>query len=250
MKKNNKKNKNFQDLDYKFEEYDEEEEKEEINEGLRYLQNTFSLSDDEMTKLLNYDFENEDLKDIDKLASILLNIYNTEEEEEEDKKEFSNPANNENINKEKTNKLDIESRSKLNDLFYSIENEKKYNKNSTNINEDCKPRKSKKKKFKFVGFEEAKDFLKEHGNEKKIDLHDFTLVQSMYIIDEMINSLTKEKYYHNLKEIELTIITGPGNHSKDHKPILHPQLAIYLRGFKKVSVDEKSNPCDLYVKIY
>jgi len=39
-----------------------------------------------MTKLLNYDFEDEDLKDIDKLVSILLNIYSAKEEEKKSPK--------------------------------------------------------------------------------------------------------------------------------------------------------------------
>ena len=63
-----KKNKKFKDLDYNFEVYDEEKEKEEINEVLRLLQKTFNLSDDEMTELLNYEFGDEDLKDIDKAS--------------------------------------------------------------------------------------------------------------------------------------------------------------------------------------
>jgi DNA-nicking Smr family endonuclease len=251
MSKKSKKNKKFKELDYNFEEYDEEKEKEEIDEVLRLLQKTFSLSDDEMTKLLNYDFEDEDLKDIDKLVSILLNIYSAKEEEKE-KKEKSKPVNNENINQEKENKLDIEPRSKLKDLIYSIQNEQKNNENSINNSDDFKPKNSNKRSIKVVNFNvrKAKEFLKMNENKKEIDLHGFTLVQSMYIVDKKLISLTEKKHNEKLPEITLTIITGVGHHSPDHKPVLHPQLTKYLKDIRKISVDEKSQKGVIFVTIY
>ena len=245
-----KKNKKFKDLDYNFEEYDEEKEKEEINEVLRLLQKTFNLSDDEMTELLNYEFGDEDLKDIDKLVSILLNIYSTKEKETE-KKEHPKPANNENINQEKGNKLDIESKSKLRDLIYSIKNEQKNNENSINKSGDLKPKNS-NKRIKIVNFniKKAKEFLKMNENKKEIDLHGYTLVQSMYVIDKKLISLTEKKHNENLKEITLTIITGVGHHSPDHKPVLHPQLTKWLKDIRKISVDEKSQKGAIFVTIY
>jgi len=247
MKKKNKKNKKFKELDYNFEEYDEEKEKEEIDEVLRLLQKTFSLSDDEMTKLLNYDFEDEDLKDIDRLVSILLNIYSKKEEE---KKEPKKPANNENINQEKGNKLDIEPRTKLQDLIYSIEHEQKNNENK--IDDDYKPKNLNHRPIKVVNFnvKKAKEFLKVNGTKTEIDLHGFTLVQSMYIIDKKLESLTDKKCNEKLQKITLTIITGVGNHSPDHKPVLHPQLTKYLKDIRKISVDEKSQQGAIFVTIY
>ena len=246
-----KKNKKFKDLDYNFEVYDEEKEKEEINEVLRLLQKTFNLSDDEMTELLNYEFGDEDLKDIDKLVSILLNIYSTKEKEKE-KKESPKPANNENINQEKGNKLDIESKSKLWDLIYSIKNEQKNNENSINKSDDFKPKNPNKRAIKIVNFniKKAKEFLKMNENKKEIDLHGYTLVQSMYIIDKKLISLTEKKHNENLKEITLTIITGVGHHSPDHKPVLHPQLTKWLKDIRKISVDEKSQKGAIFVTIY
>ncbi len=189
MKKKNKKNKKFQDFDYNLEEYDEEKEKEEIDEVLRLLQKTFSLSDDEMTSLLNYEFEDEDLKDIDKLVSILLNVYSKQDEE---KKEPQKPTNNENINQEKVNKLDNEPMTKLKELIYSIEKEKKID---DKIYEDYTPnRNTNNKPIKVLNFnmKKAKEFLKINENKKEIDLHGFTLVQSMYIVDKMLTSLTEK----------------------------------------------------------
>ena len=97
---------------------------------------------------------------------------------------------------------------------------------------------------------EAKKFLKNNENKTQIDLHGFTLVQSMYIIDQKIMSLYEKKYNENLSEILLTIITGVGHHSPDHKPVLHPQLTKYLKKMKKISVDEKSQKGTIFVKIY
>lgn len=242
--------KKFKDLDKNFEEYDEEKENQEINEVLRLLKNTFSLSDEEMTELLNNDFEDEDLKNIDKLVSILLNLYSTKEEE---KKESPKTENNEKINQKKGIKLDIEQKSKLKDLIYSIENEQKNNKNSFNkSDDDYKPTNSNKRSINFVNFDikEAKKFLKINGNKKEINLHKRRLVESMYIIDKKLISLTEEKYNQNLKEITLKIITGVGHHSKNHKAVLHPQLTKWLKNIKKISVDEKREDGVIYVTIY
>ena len=84
MNKKNKKRK-FRDLDLNIEEYDEEQEKKDIDKTLEFIKKTFSLTDDEMTLLLNYEFLDEDLRDFDRLASILIERQEKEKEEEEKK---------------------------------------------------------------------------------------------------------------------------------------------------------------------
>jgi len=54
----------------------------------------------------------------------------------------------------------------------------------------------------------------------------------MYIIDKKLESLTNKKCNENLKEITLTIITGVGHHSPEHKPVLYPQLKKYLKDIR------------------
>ena len=181
-----------------------------------------------MTELLNYDFVDEDLKDIDKLVSILLNKLNIEEENEEEKgKESSKSVENENISKKEGNKLEIVKSSKLRDLLNSIDNENKFSENDiNNINEDKKTKVKNKKTINVFNFniKKAKEFLKMNENKKQIDLHGFTLVQSMYIVEKKLISLKDKKNEDNLKEITLNIITGVGNNSPGHKPILYPNL--------------------------
>ena len=84
MSKKGKKRK-YIDLDQNIGEYDEEQEKKDIDKTLEFIQTTFSLTDDEMTDLLNYEFLDEDLRDFDRLASILIDRQEKEREEEEKK---------------------------------------------------------------------------------------------------------------------------------------------------------------------
>ena len=124
-KKKGKKNK-FKDSDIKIEEYDEQKEKEERDEILKLLKESFSLTDDEMTELLNYYFEDDDLDDIDKLINIILNKFYGQENEN-----IIDSANENSIKKdsstEEKNKIDINKRSNIRDLLYSLKIEKKFN---------------------------------------------------------------------------------------------------------------------------
>ena len=84
MSKKGKKRK-YIDFDQNIGEYDEEQEKKDIDKTLEFIQTTFSLTDDEMTDLLNYEFLDEDLRDFDRLASILIDRQEKQREEEEKK---------------------------------------------------------------------------------------------------------------------------------------------------------------------
>ena len=131
--------------------------------------------------------------------------------------------------------------------------DKKFNENRINKdNEDKKTKTKTKKSIVVANFDikKAKEFLRMNENKKKIDLHGFTLVQSMYIIEKMLISLRKKKNEENLKEITLNIITGVGNHSLGHKPVLHPNLTIWLKSMHKYTVDEKSVQGNIFIKIY
>ena len=80
-----------------------------------------------------------------------------------------------------------------------------------------------KTKNSFEGtfsIKEAEEFLESNKNETKIDLHEKRLIESMYIVYHKIISLKEKKSEEGLKEITLTIITGVGNHSKGHQPVL------------------------------
>ena len=80
---------------------------------LRLLKNTFSLTDDEMTELLNF-VEEEDYNDIDKFISILLNLFSIpEDEEDKEDKEISNSISN---NEEKKEPV-IKKKTKLTELL-------------------------------------------------------------------------------------------------------------------------------------
>lgn len=240
MKSKKNKKKKFKDLDANLEEYDEEKEKEEINEVLRLLQKTFNYTDDEMTELLNYEFLDEDLRDIDRLVSILLNKDN--EFVDEDKKEKEEETEKENIPNEKKKK------SQLKEFLESIDKKFINDENMNNFEE----KKADKKPYKVVNFniKKAKEFLKLNENKKQIDLHGFTLVQSMYIVDKKLESLEEKKIEDSLKEITLIIITGVGHHSPDHKPVLHPNLTIFLKKMKKYTVKGKAEEGNIFVTIY
>ena len=74
--------------------------------------------------------------------------------------------------------------------------DKKFNENRINKdNEDKKTKTKTKKSIVVANFDikKAKEFLRMNENKKKIDLHGFTLVQSMYIIEKMLISLRKKR---------------------------------------------------------
>ena len=85
MPKKNKKGKP-KDLDINIGEYDEEQEKKDRDKTLAFIKMTFSLTNNEMNDLLNYDFLDEDLRDFDRLASILIERQEKKEKKKKKRK--------------------------------------------------------------------------------------------------------------------------------------------------------------------
>ena len=92
--------------------------------------------------------------------------------------------------------------------------------------------------------------MESNKNKTEIDLHGKRLIESMYIVYHKIISLKEKKSEECLKEITLTIITGVGNHSIGHQPVLHPNLTKWLKAKRKYKVDEKSRAGHIFVTIY
>ena len=247
-KKNKKKNKKkFKEFDLKIEEYDEEKEKEEKDEMLRLLKNTFSLTDDEMTELLNF-VEEEDYDDIDKFISILLNLFSIpEDEEDKEDKEISNSISN---NEEKKEPV-IKKKTKLTELLESAKNE--IINNEDNITTKPEKQKTKMNLCSCLDLKRITGFLKKNGNSKKIDLHGYTLVQSMCIVEKKLESLREKMIEDNLKEITLEIVTGIGNNSPGHKAILKPKITQWLKLINRDNNFSVNSPVDegwIMVTIY
>ena len=283
-KKKNKKKK-FKDFDFNMEEYDENKEKEERNEMLKLLEHTFSLNDEEMNTFINF-VEEQDFEDIDNLISILLDLFCiSEPEHEEDVKEKDIP--NITDNKEEKKEPVVQNKTKLSELLEEkkepvIKNETKFGelleekkepiiKNKTKLaellesvknkiikNEISDKDKPKKPKSKInlcscLDLKRIKNFLKENGNNKKVDLHGYTLIQSMCIIEKKLKALREKISYDNLKEITLEIITGIGNHSPGHKAILKPKITSWLKLINRDNKFRVESPIDkgwILVTIY
>ena len=251
MSKKGKKRK-YIDLDQNIGEYDEEQEKKDIDKTLEFIQTTFSLTDDEMTDLLNYEFLDEDLRYFDRLASILIDRQEKEREEEEKKekeKEKEKEKKEQVISEEKKDISKEEGKkSKLREYLESID-KKDDNKDDNMKNKIVKHKNKSPIKGNF-SIKEAEEFLKSTKNKNEIDLHGKRLVESMYIVHNKIISLKQKKSEGSLKEITLTIITGVGYHSVGGKPVLHPNLTKWLKGERKYKVDEKSRAGHIFVTIY
>lgn len=98
--------------------------KKEKNEALKLLQNIFSFSDDEMTELINYFYDEEDLKNIDILVSkLLVKFYGQGFQIEE---EPSESIIDKNISLKRG--IDIDKKLGLRDVINSLKYEKKLNK--------------------------------------------------------------------------------------------------------------------------
>jgi len=247
MSKKGKKRK-YIDLDQNIGEYDEEQEKKDIDKTLEFIQTTFSLTDDEMTDLLNYEFLDEDLRDFDRLASILIDRQEKQREEEE-KREKEKEKKEQVISEEKKDISKEEGKkSKLREYLESID-KKDDNKDDNKKNKIVKDKNKSPIKGNF-SIKEAEEFLKSIKNKNEIDLHGKRLVESMYIVHNKINSLKQKKSEDCLKEITLTIITGVGYHSEGGKPVLHPNLTKWLKCERKYKVDEKSRAGHIFVTIY
>ena len=127
MSKKGKKRK-YIDFDQNIGEYDEEQEKKDIDKTLEFIQTTFSLTDDEMTDLLNYEFLDEDLRDFDRLASILIDRQEKQREEEEEKKEKEKEKKEQVISEEKKDiSKEDGKKSKLKEYLESIDKKDDYN---------------------------------------------------------------------------------------------------------------------------
>ena len=246
MSKKGKKRK-YIDLDQNIGEYDEEQEKKDRDKTLAFIKMTFSLTNNEMNDLLNYDFLDEDLRDFDRLASILIERQEKEREEEEEKKEKEKEKKDQIISEEsKAISKEEGKKSKLREYLESIDKKDDMKDNDKII---IKPKTNNSFKGNF-SIKEAEEFLKSNKNKTEIDLHGKRLIESMYIVYHKIISLKEKKSEECLKEITLTIITGVGNHSIGHQPVLHPKLTTWLKSERKYKVDEKSCPGNIFVTIY
>ena len=95
--------------------------------------------------------------------------------------------------------------------------------------------------------------LKKNENSKKIDLHGYTLVQSMCIVKKKLESLLEKMIEDNLKEITLEIVTGIGNISPGHKAILKTKIAQWLKLINRDNNFSVNSPIDkgwIMVTIY
>ena len=129
-----------------------------------------------------------------------------------------------------------------------LEEKDKNKPNKENNHLDNKSNKNSENQRKIKNFDKNKvdEFIKKHKNKKKIDLHGFHLSESMYIVKnklEEIEKTGKEEKGHNL----LLIITGIGKHSKKGRPVLRPNILLYLKN-RNYKVDE-SQPAGIYVYI-
>ena len=247
MPKKNKKGKP-KDLDINIGEYDEEQEKKDRDKTLAFIKMAFSLTNNEMNDLLNYDFLDEDLRDFDRLASILIERQEKEREEEEKKEKEKEKEKKDQIISEESKDISKEEgkKSKLREYLESIDKKDDMKEIDKKIS---KPKTNNSFKGNF-SIKEAEEFLESNKNKTEIDLHGKRLIESMYIVYHKIISLKEKKSEECLKEITLTIITGVGNHSIGHQPVLHPNLTKWLKNERKYKVDEKSCPGNIFVTIY
>ncbi len=199
------------------------------------INNNNTEEDVQIEKLLfdlfpNYDFDKIIQKLVDynfDVDTVILNILDEIEKEEPNK---NNNINNYNID----NNFDFVTVIKKKGLKKNLNNDKIENKiNNINFNKN-----------------KVEQFIQQNKNNKKIDLHGFTLSESVYILKKIINIYKDKIIYDNLSKIDLAIITGRGLHSPGHKAVLHPNLAKWLKSLDKLKVDEKSDPGIIYVTIY
>ena len=152
-------------------------------------------------------------------------------------------------------------------ILEEIEKQESNKKDSNNIKEEdfMTVRKNKKKDFikaldnaqkektiNSFNFNKNKveQFIDKNINNKTIDLHGFTLSESIYILKKIITNYKDKIIYDNLPNKDLTIITGRGLHSPGRIAVLHPNLTKWLKNIDKIKVDEKSDPGVIYITIY
>ena len=173
-------------------------------------------SDEIIQKLVDFNF------DVD---AVVLSILEEIEKQESNKKENNNILEEDFMTVRKNKKKDF---------IKALDNAQKERK----INN-----------FNFIK-NKVEQFVDKNINNKTIDLHGFTLSESIYILKKIITNYKEKIIYDNLPNINLTIITGRGLHSPGHIAVLHPNLAKWLKSLDKIKVDEKSDPGVIYVTIY
>ena len=199
--------------------------------------------------LINY-FKNENIKDIyrthqEDFTSIMNKLTDKYKENDNmESKESDKAQKPDKINKKDKNS-DSQINSNLGNLLNTVKNVKDINKESEkyNINKDDNYIEA----FEYYN-ENVTEFLEEHKNSLQIDLHGFRLKESLSIVKIKIKELQDKIFDENLKKLDLTIITGRGNKSWRHQPILHPNITIYLK--KRHEFTVKTDQGVIYVTIY
>ena len=178
--------------------------------------------------LINY-FKNENIKELYKthkndftyIMHKLTDNYNENDNMEkkiEKKVENKNKSSNSNKNSE------------LGKLLENIKNDK-----DNNINEENEINNDNNESFEYYN-ENVNEFLEENKNKLEIDLLGFKLKESLSIVKEKIEELKHKIFDENLKKLDFSIITGRGNKSKRHQPILLPNITIYLKKRREFKV--------------
>jgi len=238
-KKNKKKGKKkFKECDLTPVDYNSDDEKKEKSEALKLLQSIFSFTNDEMNELINFFYNDEDLKYIDILVSkLLVKFYGQEFKNEESSDSKTDKKNND--NEEKCG-IDIDRKSGIRDVLNSLKYEKKnYKEEEESEGEDEEDKIS----YRITKFDlkivESKinEFCRIIDSEGyimyKIDLHRLRRYQSMYLIIKKLDEIKKIKNDESLNKVKLEIITGKGNHSKNKKAVLFPILSNWLKSMSK-----------------
>ena len=165
----------------------------------------FNTKEEIKQKLIEFNF------DVDKVISNLLGELDSNDSKEgENKNKINNYLNDDNFKKNKRKKLNID----------------------------------KKPKYRKYDDDKVFEFLEKNKNKNRIDLHGFKLSESMIIVKKKLEEMENLIKFIK-KDMVLMIVTGRGNHSPDHKPILRPNLLRWLKS-KKYIVNER-DPGALYV---
>ena len=200
--------------------------------------------------LINY-FKNENIKPLfdtyqDDFTFIMNKLKDNYQDNDNMEKKISNEAKKDDKeirNKDKSSNSQINS--KLGNLLGNIKNEK------DTKNEDIKERNNKNDNYNEpseYNNENVKEFIEKNKNSLEIDLHGFRLEESKSIVEIKIKELQDKILDENLKKLKLTIITGRGNKSWKHQPILLPNITILLKKRREFTV--KSDQGVIYVTIY
>lgn len=197
--------------------------------------------------LINY-FKNENIKELYKthkndFTYIMHKLTDNYNENDNMEKKINNKVNN-NTNKNKNVSSNSYKDSKLGKLLENIKNDKN---NDMNEENEMNNNDNDNEPFEYYN-EDVNEFLEKHKNKLQIDLHGFRLKESLSIVKKKIEELQNKIFEENLKNINLAIITGRGNKSFKHQPILLPNITIYLKKRREFSV--LADQGIIYVIIY